>query len=71
MGVLALNHKCEQLATTKVVGYGPAVTDIWYSDEDPAGWYMDNGEYSSGPIVCCPFCGVRLAFPRRKEHLDA
>ena len=52
-------HKCKQLEEAKSGLWGCAVSDITY-DEEHKCWEMNNMEYSSFPIVCCPFCGLRL-----------
>jgi hypothetical protein len=68
-------HRCQQLEDKVPVYYGPAVTHIYYGVErdmyeemsgpDIEAWWMGNGEYGSGPIVACPFCGERLEKPKR------
>ena len=56
-------HKCPPFdkAMAEYFGpfYGPAVTDIQLR-LDTKQWWMHNGEYATGPIHYCPFCGEDL-----------
>lgn len=52
-------HKCEQMQNSNAARYGHAVYNIGWSPELNA-FVMDNQEYASYPIVCCPFCSAIL-----------
>ena len=60
-------HKCKQLQEAKPAFWGHAVTDITY-DEEHKCWEMNNWEYSSFPIICCPFCGDKLKSPKEEKN---
>lgn len=66
-------HECDGLANAESAMYGPAVDTI---ELDGNGWWMNNGEYATGPIMFCPFCGVTLEAesavpPRQNDPLLA
>jgi len=50
-------HKCENFKKAYKAAYGHAVTEIYFFDKT---WRMGNGEYDTGPISHCPFCGEKL-----------
>ena len=57
-----LSHSCAKFKLAKCASYGIAVDSIEYW-EDRKEWWMDNGEYATGPIFYCPFCGELLKRP--------
>ena len=56
-------HKCSLMEMAKKNfdddAFGLAVDSIWFSEKYQC-WAMGNGEYTSYPIICCPFCGKKL-----------
>ena len=60
-----MEHKCSGFEEAGEGLWGSAISDIcfnpvWYKDMFEVGWWMDNGEYATGPIYYCPFCGIEL-----------
>jgi len=61
-------HECLNGNSQYYITPGWAVSNIifletWldeWGEDVPGDWFMSNGEYISGPIVACPFCGERL-----------
>lgn len=58
-------HSCPKFKSARADCYGPAVDQIVYDEKDQE-WWMDNGEYATGPIFSCPFCGEKL----EQEQID-
>ena len=59
-------HKCPAFEKQEEGRFGSAVKTISTQrlgtyENGPDWWWMDNGEYATGPIHYCPFCGGDLA----------